>query len=51
MNQQERTVIIDKIIRSQFRGVRMDNIYYNDRFNALNKLSDEELLKQNPELN
>lgn len=51
MTQQERTSIIDKIIWSQFKGVRMDNIYYNDRFNALNKLSDSELLKQNPELN
>lgn len=51
MNKQERTAIIDKIIRSQFRGVRLDEIYYNDRFTALNKLTDEELLKQSPELN
>lgn len=51
MNQQERKAIIEKIIRSQFRGVRMDEIYYNDRFTALSKLSDQELLKQNPELN
>lgn len=51
MNTEERKAIIDKIIYTQFRGVRMDNIYYNDRFNALNKLSDEELLGQNSELN
>jgi hypothetical protein len=42
INRQE---LIDKIIWSQYKGMRMDDTYYNDRYNALNKLSDEVLLK------
>lgn len=52
MNKQEREALIDKVIKSQYSGARpIDYLVYTDKFNALNKLSDEELLKQNPELN
>lgn len=52
MNKQEREAFIDKLIKSQHKGARpIDYLVYTDRFNALNKLSDEELLKQNPDLN
>ena len=51
MTQDERRQVINKIIISTFKGVKMDAIYFNDRFEALNKLSDEELLNQNSELN
>lgn len=37
--------LIDKIIWSQFKGMKMDQIFYNDRYNALSKLSIEELKK------
>jgi len=52
MTQQEREAVIDKIIRSQHRGAgKIDYIFYNDRFNALAKLTDSQLLQQNPNLN
>ena len=51
MTQDERRQVINKIIIMTFKGVKMDAIYFNDRFEALSKLSDEELLGQQADLN
>lgn len=41
-----RADIIDRIIHRDFKGMKMDNIYYNDRFAALDKLTDEQLIDE-----
>lgn len=38
--------LIVSIINSQFRGVRMDDIYFRDRYRALEKLTTIELEEQ-----
>jgi hypothetical protein len=43
MDASKRNELIHKIIVTQFKGVRMDSTYYNDRFNALEKLTDVQL--------
>ncbi len=43
MKDEQRKELIDRIIKNEFRSIKMDDIRYSDRFNALSKLPDWEL--------